>query len=105
MLRKVSRCLVTGGAGFVGSHLVDELIARGHVVTVLDDFSTGRRTNLRTPRRKRCLKIIEGDVRDRKVVARALADPALVFHLAAVTSALDWPMFVNDVNVAGTVNL
>lgn len=75
------RALVTGGAGFIGSHLVERLLAEGWEVVVLDDFSTGRRAWLPGHRR---LLLHEGDVRDAALVRRAMDGCSVVFHLAAV---------------------
>ncbi len=80
-----SRCLVTGGAGFIGSHLVDGLLAAGGTVRVLDNFSTGFRRNLEHLEAGR-IEIIEGDASDIEVVRRAVADVDLVFHAAAMAS-------------------
>ena len=80
------RALVTGGAGFIGSHIVDHLIREGLEVTVLDDFSTGNLENLRGSQRASRLKIIEGDVRDSKRVAEAIKGVEIVFHEAAIVS-------------------
>ena len=75
--------LVTGGAGFIGSHLVEALLARGQRVRVLDDFSSGRREFL--PRHAE-LEVITGDIRDPEAVRRALAGVEVVFHQAALRS-------------------
>src|SRR5947209_2226359 len=77
-------CLITGGAGFIGSHLVEALTAQGRRVRVLDNFSTGRRDNFAgiTP----APEIVEGDVADPTVVAKAVQGAAIVFHLAARAS-------------------
>ena len=77
-------CLVTGGAGFIGSHLVEALAAEGRPVRVLDDFSTGRRDNLAAARP--APEVVEGDVADPAAVERAMAGVGLVFHLAALAS-------------------
>src|SRR5438552_15861868 len=78
-------CLVTGGAGFIGSHLVEALTAQGSTVRVLDDFSTGLRSNLAgiypIP------EIIEGDQSDPATVARAMQGVRLVFHLGSLAAA------------------
>lgn len=92
------RALVTGGAGFVGSHLVDALLARGDEVTVLDDLSTGRREHV-DPR----ARLLEHDVR-----APFATDAEVVFHLAAqadVGTSVERPAFDAEVNVVGTVNV
>lgn len=93
--------LVTGGAGFIGSHLVDSLLADGFRVRVLDDLSTGKRRNLDP-----CVELVVADVADRATVAAAMAGTAGVFHLAAVASVAraneDWPG-THRSNQAGTV--
>ncbi len=103
------KALVSGGAGFIGSHLVDALVERGDQVTVVDDLSTGRRENLETPTGRRA-ELVEVDVTD----AAAIADtferrgPELVFHLAAqidVRRSVTDPVFDLNVNVGGTLNL
>jgi UDP-glucose 4-epimerase len=101
--------LVTGGAGFIGSTLVDALVARGDTVTVLDDLSTGRRENLADALAAGA-RLEVADVRDRDAVARiALAcRPELVFHLAAqadVRVSVEDPARDTTINVLGTVNV
>jgi len=76
--------LVTGGAGFIGSHTVEALLAAGARVTVLDNFSNGKRTNL--PDAPERLRVIEGDIRDLETVRTAIADASHVLHLAAQVS-------------------
>ena len=98
--------LVTGGAGFIGSNLVAELVRRGQPVRVLDNFSTGRRENL-TPVRD-AIELIEGDLRDPAAVARAVADVRCVFHLGALPSvpgSIADPLSTHAVNATGTLNL
>lgn len=103
----MARWLVTGGAGFIGSALVHRLAADGESVRVLDDFSTGRRANLRGLSPARVL-VVEGDIRDRKAVAKAVRGCDYVLHQAAVPSVprslLD-PAATTAVNVLGSVNL
>jgi nucleoside-diphosphate-sugar epimerase len=97
--------LVTGGAGFIGSNLVDALVARGDRVRVLDDFSTGRRENLPA---QPGVEVVEGDLRDAAVVRRAVAGVDGVFHQAALRSvprSVDDPLSSNQVNVTGTLVL
>ncbi len=98
------RVLVTGGAGFIGSHLAERLLALGCEVRVLDDLSSGRRENLAGFGQG--LELIEGDVRDRSLLARAVAGVEVVFHEAAVPSvprSVAEPERTNDVNVNGTL--
>jgi UDP-glucose 4-epimerase len=76
------RCFVTGGAGFVGSHLVDRLLDDGRPVTVFDDFSTGRRAFLAAAALRPGFRLVEGDVRDEPRLRAALAGHDAVFHLA-----------------------
>ena len=98
--------LITGGAGFIGSHLVRELLRRRQKVRVLDNFSTGKKDNLRG-----CLdrvELIRGDVRDLSVVRRAVRGADYVLHQAALASvprSIDHPLETNQVNVEGTLNL
>ena len=83
----MARYLVTGGAGFIGSHVVDRLVADGHQVRVLDDLSSGRLDNLSDVRNR--IEFIKGDIRDRKVVAEACRGTDYIIHEAARLSALD----------------
>ncbi len=98
--------LVTGGAGFIGSHLVAALLARGDRVEVLDDFSTGRRQNLSGMAGQ--LRIVEGSVLDAAAVADAMAEASGVFHLAALSSveqSLTDPIRYHEVNATGTLRV
>jgi UDP-glucose 4-epimerase len=97
--------LVTGGAGFIGSNIVEALVRRGDRVRVLDNFSTGRRENLvgLDP-----VELVEADLRDAAAVGRAVAGVDGVFHQAALRSvprSVDDPTSSNDVNVNGTLTL
>jgi UDP-glucose 4-epimerase len=101
--------LVTGGAGFIGSHLVDALVKRGDRVVVIDDLSTGRRENLDQAIDKGAL-LLEAEITDEAAVTDAFEAhrPELVFHLAAqidVRRSVSEPVFDLGVNVAGTLNL
>jgi len=99
-------CLVTGGAGFIGSHLVRALLERGCPVRVLDDLSTGKRANLAGLEPD--IELVVGDIRDQDVVRRCVAGAEVVFHLAArgsVPRSIDDPKGTNDVNVNGTLTL
>jgi UDP-glucose 4-epimerase len=98
--------LVTGGAGFIGSNVVEELLRRGEKVRVFDDFSSGNRNNL-TPFGDR-IEIVEGDLRDKSAVERAVRGVVGVFHQAALRSvprSVDDPLATNDVNITGGLNL
>jgi nucleoside-diphosphate-sugar epimerase len=102
--------LVTGGAGFIGSHLVEALLQAGHDVRVLDNFSTGHRENLRTLKQKfpSRLKIQEGDIRDPQVCRRAVSGSEFVFHEAAqvsVPASVADPETTQEINIKGTLNL
>lgn len=77
------RCFVTGGAGFIGSHLVDRLLADGHAVTAYDNLSTGRRAFLADAEAHAAFRLVEGDVLDTERLTRSLASHDIVFHLAA----------------------
>jgi UDP-glucose 4-epimerase len=100
--------VVTGGGGFIGSHLVDRLIADGRSVRVLDSFVVGRRSNLRQHEGNPRLEIVEGDVADKAAVARACADAERVFHLAAradIVPSIQEPEAYFRANVDGTFNV
>ena len=95
--------LVTGGAGFVGSHLVDELVRSGIRVRVLDSFATGKRTNLNAQ-----AELIEGDIRDLDAIQPAFAGVDCVFHTAAmarVPLSIDKPIETHAANATGTLNV
>jgi UDP-glucose 4-epimerase len=99
-------CLVSGGAGFIGSHLVEALTAAGRKVRVLDDLSTGKRENLSGLRP--APELVEGDVGDPVAVQRAVAGTEVVFHLAALASvakSLDAPDQTHRVCASGTLNV
>ncbi len=103
------RTLVTGGAGFIGSNMVDELLARGDEVMVLDDLSTGRRENL-GPALEAGAELIEGDIRDAGAVRAVFerARPQAVLHLAAqidVRKSVADPAFDASINVGGTATM
>ncbi|MBV4502505.1 NAD-dependent epimerase/dehydratase family protein [Pseudomonas shirazensis] len=98
--------LITGGAGFIGSHLSDALLGKGYAVRVLDDLSTGKRANLQLQHPG--LELIEGDVADAALVARAAAGCRAVVHLAAVASvqaSVDDPVKTHQSNFIGTLNV
>jgi UDP-glucose 4-epimerase len=100
--------LVTGGAGFIGSHIVERLLAEGHRVRVLDDFSTGARANLAFARGHPRLQVIRGDIRRLPVVERAMRGVSAVFHEAALRSvprSVSDPLGANARNVTGMLHV
>ena len=100
------RYLVTGGAGFIGSNTVDELVRRGHSVVVLDDLSSGKEDNLAEIRNK--ITIIKGSITDIEVVRKAMHEAEYVLHLAARTSvprSVKDPIETNKINIDGTLNV
>ncbi|MGV8916639.1 MAG: NAD-dependent epimerase/dehydratase family protein [Pseudomonas sp.] len=100
------RILVTGGAGFIGSHLVDALLAKGYAVRVLDDLSTGKLNNL--PMGNPALKVVVGDVADASTVSEAMHGCSAVVHLAAVASvqaSVEDPVRTHQSNFIGTLRV
>lgn len=100
------RYLVTGGAGFIGSNTVDELVRRGHSVVVLDDLSSGKEENLAEVRNK--ITFIKGSITDLEIVQKAMHEADFVIHLAARTSvprSVKDPIDTNRINVDGTLNV
>lgn len=97
--------LVTGGAGFIGSHITDRLLADGHRVRILDNFSTGKHENIPD---SADVEVIEGDVGDYDTVCAAMAQVDMVFHEAAIASVPETvgnPLASERVNYRGTVNI
>src|SRR3989442_11401599 len=102
----MTRYLVTGGAGFIGSHVVETLVKRGEHVKVLDNFFTGKRENLEAVYGD--VELIEGDVRDGALCQEVMEGVEAVIHLAAlheVVRSVECPMETHEVNVTGTLNL
>lgn len=102
----MTESLVTGGAGFIGSHLVEALLSRGDGVRVLDDFSTGSRKNLAGLDQQ--IRVIEGDIRNIDEVETAAQGVDLIFHQAAFISvplSLEQPRTCFDINTQGTINI
>ena len=100
------RVLVTGGAGFIGSEVVSQLLTNGYFVTILDNFSSGKKQYL--PKSNKKLKVIKGDIRDKKSVKKAVTDQEVVIHLAALPFIPDsfyYPGDFFDVNTNGSVNM
>jgi nucleoside-diphosphate-sugar epimerase len=100
------RYLVTGGAGFIGSNIADELVRRGESVRILDNLSTGRRSNI-GPFEKN-IEFIEGDIRSYHIVREAVDGMEVILHQAALPSvprSIRDPITTNEVNVVGTLNI
>lgn len=98
--------LVTGGAGFIGSHIAEELVERGHKVRIVDNFLTGKRENIASFLDK--IELIEGDIRDFSLCKRASDGVDFVLHQAALPSvprSIEDPLMTNEINVKGTLNL
>jgi nucleoside-diphosphate-sugar epimerase len=99
---------VTGGAGFIGSHLTEALLREGHRVRVLDDFSTGKKENLILDKKYSSLEIIKGDIRHLVICQKAMKGIEYVFHQAALPSvqrSVEDPLGSNAVNGGGTLNI
>ena len=101
-----TKFLVTGGAGFIGSNIVEELLKRGHFVRVLDNFATGKRENLKEFEKD--IELLEGDIRSYHIVRQAVKDIEVILHQAALPSvprSINDPITTNEVNVMGTLNI
>jgi UDP-glucose 4-epimerase len=104
----MSRYLVTGGAGFIGSHIVDRLLRQGNFVVALDNFSSGKRENLEFASRQKNFKLIKGDIRNYASCLQATKGVDCVLHQAALRSvpkSMKDPYSYNEVNINGTLNL
>ena len=104
----MSKVLVTGGAGFIGSNLTESLLRKKHFVRVLDDFSTGKRENLIFGKEHPLLEILEGDIRDLRTCKKAIRGVEYIFHQAALPSvqrSVEDPGTSNAINVGGTLNI
>ena len=102
------KVLVTGGAGFIGSHLVEELVRRGHQVVVLDDLSTGKVENIERLLKGANAELVRGSVTDLSLVTGLVKDVAYIFHLAALASvprSIENPRACHEVNLNGTLNV
>lgn len=108
MPKSYSKILVTGGAGFIGSHIVDRLLKEGFQVTVIDNLSTGRRENIAYHENRKNFNFIKSDIRNAALIKKIIKDVDAVFHEAALVSvprSVENPLLTNEVNVSGTLNL
>ena len=106
-MRKSSKILVTGGAGFIGSHLVAKLAEQGNYVRVLDNLSTGKLSNIDALLKDGLVDFVKGDIRDLSAVKAAVSGVDVVFHLAAQISvplSILNPKLNHEVNAVGTSN-
>lgn len=102
------KMLITGGAGFIGSHLCDKYVKEGHTVLCLDNFMSGNLTNVRHLLDYRSFKLIKGDIRDFDLLEKVVSDVDVIFHLAAqihVDRSYIEPRLTYDINVIGTQNI
>lgn len=105
---KEKKILVTGGAGFIGSNLVEELLRLGNTVTCLDNFATGKRENIQPFLSNPNFTLIEGDIRDLETCRKAVKNQEYVLHEAALGSvprSINDPITTNDVNISGFLNM
>ena len=104
----MDKYLVTGGAGFIGSNIVKEIINRGEFARVLDNFSTGKRENISEFEGNKNFELIEGDIRSYHTVSEAVKETDYILHQAALPSvprSIKDPLTTNDVNINGTLNI
>jgi UDP-glucose 4-epimerase len=108
MFSKYRKICVTGGAGFIGSHLVDRLVNEGYEVLVIDNLITGKLENIKHNLGKKSFHFVKGDIRDYEQVRRLIKDVDAIFHQAALTSikmSLQRPTLIKSINVTGTLKL
>jgi nucleoside-diphosphate-sugar epimerase len=102
----MNKYLVTGGAGFIGSHIAGELVRKGHPVRIIDNFSTGKRENISSFLDE--IELVEADIREFKACREVVEGMDFVLHEAALTSvpfSIEDPLLTNEVNITGTLNL
>ena len=100
--------VVTGGAGFIGSHLAEELINQGYYVIILDDLSTGRQENIDSLLKRNNVEFVRGSVTDLSLLQKLFQDVEYVFHqaaLAGVLGSIEDPLTTNEVNIGGTLKV
>ena len=108
MLSQMKKVIITGGAGFIGSHLAEELTGQGYQTIILDDLSTGKIENIKNLLKNDNVEFIRGSVTDLSLLKELFKDAYNVFHLAAITSvprSIENPQASHEVNVSGTLNV
>lgn len=104
----MKKAVVTGGAGFVGAHLVEELSQRDYHLTILDNLSTGKKENIAPLLKKKNVEFIRGSITNVSLLQKAFKNTDFIFHLAAIASvprSIDEPHFCHETNVTGTLNV
>jgi UDP-glucose 4-epimerase len=104
----MKKVIVTGGAGFIGSHLAEALLAKGYHVVILDNFATGRQANIRDFEQSPGLEVVRADITDFPALSEAFEDAAYVFHLAAladIVPSIQEPLKYHHANVNGTITV
>ena len=104
----MERVIVTGGAGFIGSHLAEELVRRGYYVTILDDLSTGKMPNIERLLSKKNIDFVRGSITNCPLLLKLFKNALYVFHQAAIPSvprSVDSPQFSHEANITGTLNV
>ena len=104
----VKKVVITGGAGFIGSHLAERLIKQGYRTIILDDLSTGKIENIKEMLNKESVEFVQGSVTDLRLLNRIFQDASYIFHLAAIPSvprSVENPQASHEVNVNGTLNV
>lgn len=108
MFPKNCRFLITGGAGFIGSNLVETILKLGYKVRVLDDFSTGKKENIKRFLKNINFELVEGDIRDLEICKKVVEDVDYILHQAAwgsVPRSIEMPLIYEEVNIKGHLNM
>jgi UDP-glucose 4-epimerase len=104
----MKKTIITGGAGFIGSHLLKELLQRDYSLTIIDDLSTGKKESIAPTLKKSNVKFVQGSINDLPLLQKLFKDIDYVFHLAAIASiprSIENPRLCHDVNAGGTLNV
>ena len=104
----MKKAIVTGGAGFIGSHLAEELSERDYHLTILDNLSTGKRANIANLLNKKNVEFIQGNITDLALLQKLFKNADYIFHLAAIASvprSIEIPQETHEANVTGTLNV